>query len=175
MSVLGCVGCLLAASTLQSRVEFYRCCGNARLLSTEKKNIFTPTVSNFHSCCWTWSYSTYLPPRRWQKTPSGSQGCLCVIGAMKDMTDNHTHTSPGNASKNTRGCTVWCILGYTMAAMSHCGKLGTCSVKCVVVSWCFDNQTIRSRLGQWHFIFRWLVCCAFHLFFFLRLNSEKHI
>lgn len=42
MNVLACVGCCLAASTLQFTVEFYRCCGNVRLLST-KQLIHTPT------------------------------------------------------------------------------------------------------------------------------------
>lgn len=35
-----CVGCRLAVPTLQYRVEFYRCCGKAKL-----QPIFTPTQS----------------------------------------------------------------------------------------------------------------------------------
>lgn len=69
----------LAASVL----EFYRLYGKVRLFSTRQ-------VSLPLSCCWLWSHYAFLPLRHWQWTPCVV--CVCLIGCMKDMTDNKTHT-----------------------------------------------------------------------------------
>lgn len=110
------------------------------------------TISNLQSCCWTWSYSAYLLPRRWQWTPLGShKGCLLVTRRVKDMTDNQAHTPQlGMLQENTHHS----VHPATVAVMmSHCSELGTCKVKCVfwlidylIETWSTTLEFISRRL-----------------------------
>lgn len=155
MSVLACVGCRLAASTRQSRMEFYRCCGNEWLLSTKKKkkkNIFTPTQSQ--------TLTVVVGPKVARHISLWGVGRehrrdLAGLPVRKRCNERrhsnltHTHTSPGNASKNTLCCAAWCMLGWTVAVMSQCARLGTCRVKCVcgvLVFWLSDPDIVS---GIW--------------------------
>lgn len=104
--VLACVGCCLAASTLRLKVEFYRCCGNARLLST-KQLIHTPTHA--HSFLAVVGPAAFLFICLWSVDSEHRQDLTrfvraCVIGATKDTKtmwrahltweclEKHTHT-----------------------------------------------------------------------------------
>lgn len=71
-TLLGCINTAIHDGILQVLWE----CEAPHYKTTYPHNY---TFSNLRGCCWTWSYSVYLPLRRWQWTPSGShKGCLSM-------------------------------------------------------------------------------------------------